>query len=75
MCVVLLPSGSCCLPVSLLDSRCLGFLPCSFYPAEPGEDLRKRADRNAVDSIQLIQPVDGLLPICSSDVDSDDVVG
>lgn len=48
VCVVLLPSGNCCLPVSLLDSRCLSFLPCNFYSAGPGEDLRKRADRSVL---------------------------
>ena len=71
MCVVLLPSGSLCLPASLLDSRCLSFLPCSFDPAGPDEDLRKRADKSVLltpyNSFSLFLMV--LFATCSSDVD------
>lgn len=77
MCVVPLPSGSLCLPASLLDSRCFSFLPCSFSPAGPDEDLRKRVDKSVVltpyNSFSLLLMV--VFPICSSDVDSDGVVG
>lgn len=77
MCVVMLSSGSLCLPASLLDSRHLSFLPCSFSPAGPDEDLKKKVDESvlltACNSFSLFLRV--LFPICSSDVDSDRVVG
>lgn len=74
VCVVLLPSGRCCLPVSLLDSRCLAFTQFLLSRAW-GRPEKKGRQKCAADSIQLIRPVlDGLFPICSSDVDSDDIV-
>lgn len=40
-----------------------------------GRPEKKGRQKCAADSIQLIRPVlDGLFPICSSDVDSDDIV-
>lgn len=78
MCWCFLEASGFCLPASVVDIKCLSFLPWSFPPAGTGEDLREEgrrecaADPKRFDSFSLFRT---LFAMCSSAVDGDRVVG